>query len=68
LRAARDADPRSRLEAVERRLNLERRTLEAHKRLIRCELRRLRYVPSPTFAGPRSRGKGAQSLFGGSDL
>ena len=65
-RAARESDPRGRPEAIERRLDVERRTLEAQNRRIRRELRHLRYQPTPGSVGPGSRGKSSQSLFGGS--
>jgi hypothetical protein len=66
--AARESDPRGRPEAIERRLDLERRTLEAQDRRIRRELRQLRYGSSPGSVGSGSRGGSSQGLFGGSGL
>ena len=66
--AARESDPRGRPEAIERRLDVERRTLEARSRRIRRELRHLRYQPTPISPGRGSRGKSSRGMFGGSGL
>jgi hypothetical protein len=63
-RAARESDRRGRPEAIERRLDVERRTLEARDRGIRRELRQLRREPTPISPGTGSR----ESLFGGSGM
>jgi len=63
-RAARESDPRGRPEAIERRLDVERRTLEAQDRRIRRELRQLRRERTPISPGTESR----ESLFGGSGM
>ena len=67
-RAARESDPRGRPEAIERRLDLERRTLEAQDRQIRRELRQLRNGSSPRSIGSGSQGTSSQGLFGGSGM
>ena len=67
-RAARESDPRGRPEAIERRLDVERRTLEARDRRISRELRNLRDQPTPILPGSGSRGTSSPSLFGGSGM
>jgi hypothetical protein len=67
-RAARESDPRGRPEVLERRLDVERNTLEAQVRQIRRELQWLRMEPSPTSRGPGSVGTSAPNLFGGSGM
>jgi len=67
-RAARESDSRGRPEAIERRLDVERRTLEARQRRIRRELRNLRDQPTPILPGSGSRGTSSPSLFGGSGM
>jgi hypothetical protein len=47
-RTGRDADPRCRPKAFERRMDLERRTLKAQSRQVRRELRRSCYEQRPT--------------------
>lgn len=64
-RSAREADRRGRPEAIERRLDLERRTLEAQERQTRRDLRRLR--SERLSVGPGRQERGSQSLFGGAD-
>lgn len=67
-RAARASDSRGRPEPIERRLDIERRTLEARERRISRELRQLRYQQSPRSLGSGSRESSSQSLFGGSGM
>jgi hypothetical protein len=64
-RAARESDPRGRPESIERRLNVERNTLEAQVRQVRRELQWLRMESSPTSTSAGSRGTSSPSLFGG---
>ncbi len=67
-RAAPESDRRGRPEAIERRLDVERRTLEAQHRRINRELRQLRYEPTPRSIGSGSRGNSSRGMFGGSGL
>jgi hypothetical protein len=66
LRSARNADPRSRPEVLERRLDLERSMLIDQQRQINLELQSLRFGRPPMPAGPELRRGSSQSLFGGS--
>jgi len=67
-RAARESDSRGRPEAIERRLDIERRSLEARERRIGRELRQLRSQPTLLSPGPGSRENSSRSLFGGSGM